>query len=54
MNLSLEKDILEKIVNYLGSKPWLEVQHLIVPLIQAIKAVEAEVVADVEKVIEKK
>lgn len=49
MNISftLEKELVEKLVNYLGSKPWLEVQHLVAPLIAAIqtdiKAIEAEV-----------
>lgn len=64
LNFNLEKEFVEKLISYIGSKPWLEVQHLITPLLQAIQAEASKVentvkvdvkdaVADVEKVVAK-
>lgn len=45
LTLQIEKEFFEKLISYMGSKPWTEVQHLIVPLLQTLKT-------DVEKVEE--
>jgi hypothetical protein len=41
MKLEIDKDLIEKIANYLVTKPWIEVQGLLVEL-QKLKPVETQ------------
>lgn len=51
LNFQLEKEFVEQLISYLGSKPWLEVQHLVTPLLQNAK-IEAAKVENTIKVAE--
>ena len=42
MKFEIEKDLLEKIANYLASKPWIEVQGLLAELQKLEKITDKE------------